>query len=728
MSLRRRIMLLAAIGMVVATAPLGIMGIGMLRAATERVLVERLAATRAAAEHLDRWLTRSRDHLGALAALVAATWARGRLEEMRPIIAALTPASTVFNGAVILVDAAGKPVFQEPSTDALALRREDLLPLVRHTLTTRRPAISKLLRTAANLPVIVVAVPVPGPGTSVAGVLAGVINLADPSLQTFVEGMAVGTTGHALVVDDEGTVLISTHRDQLFTREEHPEFFIRHLQAARSAVGLTEDLERHAMAFVPLRAVPWGVATGQSEEETFGPIRRLRDRIVLFGLAVLAAALAFAWLDTGAVAAPLRVLQENAERIARGDLGRPVEVQRSDEIGALARSFETMRVRLLASLEEIQRRAAASQALYEVGTEVLSLQDRDAVLQSVTARAVSLLRVDLAVVCLFAGRGDRAVVRAASGPAAGAIPVGSTFLVPDGDLQQGCITCTNLDPVLRSSHVAVPLRIGGRTVGALCVASTSARTFSPEDREILNGLANLAAIAVENARLQEQVRSLAVAEERERIARELHDSVGQLLAYVNTKAQAVKLLLEAGKLPEALTHLEQLEDSARSSYADLREAILGLRTTTSPDRHLVDALRDYVTRFSELSGVETHLVVEGDPAAYFLDPTVELQLIRIVQEALANVRKHARARRAWVLLTQGEGSLSLSVSDDGVGFDPTRPGREMWPRFGLQTMRERAEAIGGSFTICSREGGGTVVSVFLPVRPGGTVDARPAGG
>ncbi|MDR7448021.1 MAG: histidine kinase [Armatimonadota bacterium] len=728
MSLRRRIMVLAAIGMVAATAPLGLMGVGMLRAATERVLAERLALTRVTAEHLDGRLSRSRDHLVVLARLVAAARARGRLGEMRPVLAAITLESTVFTGGVLLTDAAGELVFQEPGTDALALSRQDLRPVIHQTLSTGRPAVSTLLRTAGSLPVVVMTVPVPGPGPRPAGVLAGVINLADPALQTFVEGMAVGTTGHAVVVDADGVVLMSTDRTELFTRGEHPEFFIRHMRARKAAVGPTEDREGHAMAFVPLTTVPWGVAAGQDEEETFGPIRRLRDRIVLFGLAVLAAALLFAWVDTGAVAAPLRLLQENAERIARGDLGRPVDVQRGDEIGALARSFETMRVRLLASLEEIQRRAVASQALYEVGTEVLSLRDRDAVLRSVAARAASLLRADVAVVCLFAGRGDRAVVRAASGPAAGAVARGSTFPVPAGDLQQGCVTCANIDAALRSSHLAVPLTVGRRTVGALCVASSTPRTFSPEDREILNGLANLAAIAVENARLQGQVRSLAVAEERERIARELHDSVGQVLGYVNTKVQAVKLLLEAGKLPEALAQLGQLEDAARTSYADLREAILGLRTEISPHCRLVDALREYVSRFSELSGVETRLLVEGDPAAYLVDPPVELHLIRIVQEALANVRKHARARRAWVWLVERGGTLMVSVSDDGVGFDPARVGGGLWPRFGLQTMRERAEAIGGSFAVRRRDGGGTVVSVSLPVHRGGPVDARAAGG
>jgi two-component sensor histidine kinase len=176
----------------------------------------------------------------------------------------------------------------------------------------------------------------------------------------------------------------------------------------------------------------------------------------------------------------------------------------------------------------------------------------------------------------------------------------------------------------------------------------------------------------ENLRLQERLQSLAMLEERERIAREMHDSVGQVLGYVNTKAQAVKVLLESGKVAEAQRQLAQLEQAAREVYADLREAIVSLRTATSPDRRLIPALREYIGRFAELSGVQTELVTEGDPSRYIFGPATELHLIRIVQEALTNVRKHAMARQAWVRFSLNEGGLVVIVADDGVGFDPAR--------------------------------------------------------
>ncbi len=735
MNLRKRIMLLVAIGLIVATAPLGVMGIGMLRAATDRILAERLAMARATAEHLGARLTQGWGQLDGLSRRIAPLWKAGDLDGTRAILAAAAPQMTLFSSGIFLTDRAGRLVLQEPAQPTLPPALLGGLPSVRETLARGRPGIGDLVQTPTGVSVVVLTVPVPGADNVPAGAVGGIINLADPTLQAFINGLAVGISGHAVIVNKDGIVLASTDPAEVFTRDEHPEFFVRLIKGRRALVRLTEEargpagpVETHVMAFAPLEVVPWGLAIGQNEEETFGPIRRFRDRMVLFGLGVLMAALLFAWLDTGAVAAPLRLLKDSAERIAGGDLGRQIEVRRADEIGALAQSFETMRVQLLSSLEEIRRRARASQSLYEVGTEVLSLQDRDAVLQSVAARAVSLLQSDVALVCLTDESGKTATVRAAAGAGRHMIHPTRSVPTPVNGADLDCLHCVHVDTAALTSHLAVPLTIGGRTMGALCIGTHRERVFSEEDREVLGGLANLAAIAVENARLQERVQSVAVLEERERIAREMHDSVGQVLGYVNTKAQAVKVLLDARKIADAQAQLAQLEEAAREVYADLREAILGLRTETSPQRRLMSALQEYVRRFGEVSAVAAELVVEGDPDRYAFSPITELHLIRIIQEALTNVRKHAMARHATVRFSERDGVLTVSVRDDGMGFDPTRARGGALLRFGLQTMRERAEAIGGTFQIRPRDGSGTEVVVQFPLQGRSVASARPAGG
>lgn len=734
MGLRGRIMLLVAIGLLVATLPLGVMGLAMVRAATDRVLEERLVLTRATAHHLGERLIQGWAQLDLLSARVALRWQTRDVPTIRQDFAQFAPQMSLFSGGIVFVDGAGRLVVQELRSPLLGRLPVAEIPALLKTLSSREPQTDYLIRNADRIAVVIFAVPVMAGPDTVAGAIGGVIDLTRPTLQTFITGLAMGRSGHAAIVNRNGIVLAGTDSGELFSRNEHPEFFARFIAEGRPVVGPTEEYhgpgipgEIHVMAFAPIPSVPWGMGIGQNEEETFGPIRRLRDRVIVFELVVLVAALVFAWLDTSAVAAPLRALKEAAERISGGDLARRVEIHRADEIGALARSFETMRLQLVQSLEEVRRRAHASQSLYEVGTEVLSMQDRDAVLRSVAARAVSLLHVDVGLICLLDDAGTMARISATAG-AATAVARTVPFPVAGRLLGVDCLTCANIDPTYQAAHLAAPLTVAGRYVGALCVGARSGRVFSVEDREVLDGLANLAAIATENARLQERVQSVAMLDERERIAREMHDSVGQVLGYVNTKVQAVKVMLEDRKVSEAQRQLVQLEEAARGVYADLREAIVSLRTATSPERGLIPVMREYVGRFTELSGVLTELVPEGDPDRYVFGPTTELHLMRIVQEALTNIRKHAVARRAWVRLALREGGLLLTVADDGLGFDPAQTPRDGWSGFGLQTMRERAEAIGGQLTIRRRDGSGTEVEVSLPVPGGRTVDARPAGG
>ncbi len=266
------------------------------------------------------------------------------------------------------------------------------------------------------------------------------------------------------------------------------------------------------------------------------------------------------------------------------------------------------------------------------------------------------------------------------------------------------------------SFLGVPVVFKGRTVGNLYLTDKEgAGEFSTEDEELLTMFATQAAIAIENARLYDQVQSLAVRTERERIAREMHDNLAQVLSYVTTKTQAIREFLETGRVEEARVQLQQLEQAAQEVYADVREAILGLRTTIGKGRGLFSVLQEYLQRFAEQTGIQTELIVTPQEEAFALDPKAELQLLRIIQEALTNVRKHAHARRAWVHFTLDGQWAVITIEDDGHGFDVARPQRGPWPCFGLQTMRERAEAVGGSLEVESRPGQGTRVTARIPL-------------
>jgi signal transduction histidine kinase len=219
--------------------------------------------------------------------------------------------------------------------------------------------------------------------------------------------------------------------------------------------------------------------------------------------------------------------------------------------------------------------------------------------------------------------------------------------------------------------------------------------------------------AMENARLHEQAQETAISEERARIAREMHDSLAQMLYYVNTQAGAALTLIRTGHTERATEHLEHLAQMARDALADVREDILALHAaSTMPG--LLDNLASYLPRWQEQSGVRAELcVTAADGAPPALAAATEIQLVRIVQEALANVRKHANARHVQVRIGGTAGQVAVLVEDDGVGFDVEAQGHNTSSHFGLATMRERAAAVGGRLEIDSAPGRGTRVIVHL---------------
>jgi signal transduction histidine kinase len=158
--------------------------------------------------------------------------------------------------------------------------------------------------------------------------------------------------------------------------------------------------------------------------------------------------------------------------------------------------------------------------------------------------------------------------------------------------------------------------------------------------------------------------------------------------------------------------LRELAAAARGAYADVRESIVGLRTLPGAGKSLGDVLREYLASFQDMSGIATSLTIENDVP---LRPGVELQLVRIVQEALTNVRKHARASHARVEIRRHNGKVVALVIDDGVGFTAGGPRRSEFPQFGLTTMRERAEGVGGTLAVEATPGAGTTVRFEVPL-------------
>lgn len=221
----------------------------------------------------------------------------------------------------------------------------------------------------------------------------------------------------------------------------------------------------------------------------------------------------------------------------------------------------------------------------------------------------------------------------------------------------------------------------------------------------------------ERQRLETQQRQLAVMEERERIGRELHDDLGQVMGYVTVQAETARLLLEQGEVGQVQATLGQLQEVAREAHEDVRQYILGVRTTPpAKPQNFRAALSDYLAQIRERYGLTVHGSWPDDLPNDLLAPEVETQLLRIIQEALTNVRKHAGVERARLLLTVHPDSVQVILSDEGRGFERVSEAEQEdeGGSFGLRIMRERAEAVGGTLQVRSTPGAGTEVIATLP--------------
>ncbi len=215
------------------------------------------------------------------------------------------------------------------------------------------------------------------------------------------------------------------------------------------------------------------------------------------------------------------------------------------------------------------------------------------------------------------------------------------------------------------------------------------------------------------AREQDILTMSAMMQERERLSRELHDGVAQLVAHLLLRLDTIKELVEADRHHEAEAELERLHGVADEIYEDIGESIAGLRTNVA-ERGLIRALQDYVDQFEERHQIPVSL--RADDAADQLPPLAAFQLFRLIQEALTNVRKHAATQEATVTLTSnGPDQLRVVITDDGQGFTPGSQRDGKARPLGLTSMRERVEALGGTFQVNSQPGSGTQVTATIPI-------------
>ena len=240
------------------------------------------------------------------------------------------------------------------------------------------------------------------------------------------------------------------------------------------------------------------------------------------------------------------------------------------------------------------------------------------------------------------------------------------------------------------------------TIGLLGLEHPELGHFDERDIRVLVGLAEVLALTIDNARWFGRLRSLGAEEERVRLARDLHDRLGQWLTYIGFELERI-MATETARADD----LDRLYGDVQAALDELRETLRQLRSGVTEDQPFAQVARDVINRFGERSDVDARLVVVHPE--HRLAVPVENELLRILQEALNNVAKHARAESVNVRWDVDGGNFELTITDDGRGFETARGVRES--AYGLVGMRERADVIGAQLTIDSRPGIGTTVRV-----------------
>ncbi len=476
------------------------------------------------------------------------------------------------------------------------------------------------------------------------------------------------------------------------------------------------------------------LAVEQDRMETFATIfETLGINLVIVTIS-LAVAIALSMVVVRDIVQPITDLADTATCIAAGDLDQIARVNQTDEIGILASAFNSMTAQLrelITNLEkrvadrtqELERLALQLETSARVGREITSILEIDELLSKVS----ELIRgafdyYGVHIFLLDEGKNQLVFNGTWEGkPYHVTLEVGQDSLNGKAVLQNQAILANDvtLEPSYRmddhypdtQAELVVPLRIGNRVIGTLDILSTEKHAFNPDDMLVVQSLGDQIAIAIENARLYERSRELAVLEERNRMARELHDSMNQSLYSVILFTGAARNEADQIGSQAIQNFLERAENMAKQALKEMRLLVYELRPLELEEKGFLGALQQRLDTVEGRAGIDVELKInQQSPLPYFLEDA----LFRIVQEALNNIIKHSNATKVIIEMEINEEVCKMRVVDNGIGFDPaliqTRHG------MGLINMRERAEKLGGKLSIKSTPSLGTEVEFEIDFR------------
>ncbi|MDO9217740.1 MAG: type IV pili methyl-accepting chemotaxis transducer N-terminal domain-containing protein [Lacisediminimonas sp.] len=468
-------------------------------------------------------------------------------------------------------------------------------------------------------------------------------------------------------------------------------------------------------------------------------LSRLTAILNLFQFVMMALAIAGAIvvIYTGYwyVISPLGRVQQGLRTVEAGDFTTRIEVDTQDEFGQVAAGFNRMAETLQSLYEGLEakvvdktRRIEAQrmrlESLYQISAFLARASTINELAHGFAQRVRVVMKADATVVRWSDEASQRYLMLASD-----CFPL--DLIEEERSLLHGACSCGSLQPDARTrvipivSHheepvrhcarvgyqnvVSVPIRFQQRLLGELNLFFRSDIAPTADEIELLDALASNLASALESLRASALEREAAVSEERTLLARNLHDSIAQSLSFLKIQVQLLRNADQRGDQARLHEALDELDNGLRESISDVRELLLHFRTRTNTD-DIEQALQETLRKFQHQTGLPTHLQVEGHGLP--LPPDTQVQVLHVVQEAMSNVRKHARATQVILEVFKGP-SWRFVVRDNGVGFDASKAAGES--HVGMKIMRERAMQIGAQVESVSSPGQGTTVTLSLPV-------------
>ncbi|MCB0028855.1 MAG: GAF domain-containing protein [Anaerolineales bacterium] len=470
--------------------------------------------------------------------------------------------------------------------------------------------------------------------------------------------------------------------------------------------------------------------------ESFDPdmaVAHLQRHLWIAGLIAMVVFGAVAWYFAGRIAHPLKTISAAAEAIRRTGHEQIIPTfAGKDEVASLSRSLNVLVATLRTqqqSLHEantvlearVRQRTNQLAALYDILAMRSEVRDLPALLQQALERILRTARADTGSVFLLSQDETMLQLVAQVGQA---LPPNTT--VPsDQPLAQEILAGTtylqrspldyDANPLLgdpaetRKAALCLPLRFSERHLGIMIVYASHFELIDQEETDLLTSLAAQLAIVIENTRLRQQADQLAVLDERNRLARELHDSVTQGLYSAALFAEASLKQAELGNQEKSQAYISEVLASSRQALKEMRLLIHKLRPSSVEKEGLAQAIEQRLKAVEERSGISYELAI-ARPLQ--LEAAIEDTLYFMATEALNNALKHAQATVIQVEIAQSEQAVTMSIRDNGRGFDPAGAGAS--GGYGLTTLQERAAAQQGTLTINSTPGEGTLVQVTLP--------------